>query len=144
MCRADPHTYSPGKYAGIARSRWRPAMPAFDRRSGAMIQPQLARLRGNGQPLQGPLPGAVVIGHPVGRGGANRASDARALQIALNAVPAGLGGAGESLALDGLVGPLTIGAIAAFQEQWMTVKDARCDPGGPTLALLNAMAGVGD
>lgn len=101
-------------------------------------------LRGGGTAVHGPVPGAVQIEHSVGKGGVNRRDDARALQIALNAVPESLGGAGESLAVDGLVGPLTIHAIGAFQERWLEVRDARCDPDGPTLALLNAMAGVGD
>jgi hypothetical protein len=90
------------------------------------------------------VPGAAFISASVGQGGANRRDDTMAVQTALNAVPALLGGAGESLAVDGLVGPLTIGAIKTFQLRWLTILDGRCDPTGPTLGLLNAMAGVGD
>ncbi len=109
-----------------------------------MSSPPAFVLRGGGAVIPGPVPGAVAIQASVGQGGKNRGEDTRAVQVALNAAPVAVGGAGESLAVDGLCGPLTIGAIQTFQAQWLTILDGRCDPAGPTLALLNAMAGVGD
>jgi hypothetical protein len=109
-----------------------------------MIRPQVELLRSRDTTVQGPVPGAVAIAASVGQGGANRRDDTQGVQTALNAVPVVLGGAGNGLAVDGLVGPLTIGAITTFQSRWLTIQDGRCDPAGPTLALLNAMVGVGD
>jgi|HubBroStandDraft_6_1064221.scaffolds.fasta_scaffold53856_3 hypothetical protein len=106
--------------------------------------PRVLFARGGVGPVVAPVPGAISISVSVGSGGKNKRNDTRGVQVALNAVPASLGGAGESLKVDGLVGPLTIGAISTFQQRWLTVHDSRCDPSGPTLALLNAMAGVGD
>jgi hypothetical protein len=103
-------------------------------------------LRGKGTAVSGPVPGLAAIGASVGQGGANRRIDVKAVQTALNAVPVVLGGAGGALAVDGLIGPKTLGAIGTFQSMWIAdqFQDGRCDPRGPTLALLNAMAGVGD
>ncbi len=109
-----------------------------------MFPPRVVVLRGDGAVIHGPVPGAVTIKGSVGQGGANSREDTKAVQIALNAVPDALGGGGDSLAVDGLVGPLTIGAIKTFQSRWLTILDGRCDPTGPTLGLLNAMPGVGD
>jgi len=108
--------------------------------------PKFKPLRGSGPNRNpgAPTAGAVHIRASVGKGGANAKADVKGVQIALNATPAALGGASQSLAVDGFIGPKTLAAITHFQETWLTVKDSRCDPGGPTLGLLNAMVGVGD
>ncbi len=102
-----------------------------------MTFPRVMLLR-NGAIVTDPIPEAVAIRASVGQGGANNSADTRAVQIALNAVPATPGGAGDSLAVDGLVGPLTVGAITRFQNADCRIKGGRCDPRGPTLALLRA------
>jgi peptidoglycan hydrolase-like protein with peptidoglycan-binding domain len=40
------------------------------------------------------------------------------------------------LSVDGVAGPLTIGAIREFQEKFTSAADGRVDPNGPTLRLL--------
>jgi peptidoglycan hydrolase-like protein with peptidoglycan-binding domain len=109
-----------------------------------MSGPAAIVVRGNGRMVTGPVIGAAGISASVGKGGVNSRPDVKAVQIAFNNVPISLGGAGDTLAVDGLVGPKTLQAIANFQHRWLTVDDTRCDPRGPTLGLVNAMAGVGD
>ncbi|MBD0274024.1 MAG: hypothetical protein ICV73_19115 [Acetobacteraceae bacterium] len=92
--------------------------------------------------LHDPVPGLVSIHQSVGAGGANARNDAQRVLIALNAVPCVHAGAGGDLAVDGLAGPKTRAAIHDFQARWLKVVDSRCDPHGPTLRLLNQMAGV--
>jgi len=65
-------------------------------------------------PVTGPAPGAIAINGSVGQGGSNGYEDTRAVQTALNAVPAILSGPDTPLDVDGRVGPLTIGAIRAY------------------------------
>ncbi|MBV8226806.1 MAG: peptidoglycan-binding protein [Verrucomicrobia bacterium] len=77
-----------------------------------------------------------MIASSVGKGGANRRDDTRAiqgllgdLQIATGTIP---------LAIDGIVGPKTIAAIVAFQQQNLGLPvDGRIDPGGPTMSGLD-------
>jgi peptidoglycan hydrolase-like protein with peptidoglycan-binding domain len=95
-------------------------------------------------PVSDPAPGAIAIKGSVGQGGSNGTEDTRAVQTALNAVPACLSGPDTPLDVDGRVGPLTIGAIRDFQQRWLSVVDGRVDPKGPTLRLLNRMPGLGD
>ncbi len=109
-----------------------------------MASPSGIVIRGNGQTILGPLPGAAGISASVGKGGANRSNDVKAIQVAFNNVPISMSGAGDTLAVDGICGPMTLQAIADFQKRWMTIHDGRCDPAGPTLGLANSMAGVGD
>jgi len=79
----------------------------------------------------------------VGQGGANLPDDTRTVQQALNRVQPEQGGPTPSLAVDGIVGPKTTGAIARFQSQGLGFADARVDPDGPTLARLNQLFGKG-
>lgn len=78
----------------------------------------------------------------VGRGGANRPNDVRAIQQLLNQglrrIPSF-----RPLAVDGMVGPKTIAAIEMFQRQVMRWgrADGRVDPRGQTLQALNQQAG---
>jgi peptidoglycan hydrolase-like protein with peptidoglycan-binding domain len=89
-----------------------------------------------------PMPGLIGLWRKVGNGGANRADDTLAVQVALNAVPVPLGGPEAPLKVDGKVGPKTVGAIRRFQQYWTKVVDGRVDPGGPTVRMLNELAGV--
>lgn len=70
----------------------------------------------------------------VGQGGANRPADVRLVQWLLNAWLRSRGA--TLLAVDGIAGPLTVGAIHAFQQQEHTASDDRVDPGGPTIKAL--------
>jgi len=45
--------------------------------------------------------------------------------------------------IDGLMGPETIGAISAFQEQNAPVTDGRVDPDGATLRALETLHRTG-
>jgi len=76
----------------------------------------------------------------VGEGGANRPSDVAIVQLLLNRVRSQLGVPSNRLDVDGLVGPLTIGAIREFQDQFTDVSDGRVDPHGPTLRKLHELA----
>jgi hypothetical protein len=81
-----------------------------------------------------------MISASVGQGGINHPQDTKEiqrligdLQVAAGVVP---------LNADGVVGPLTIAAILAFQEQNPDLpRDARIDPGGPTLTRLDEVCG---
>lgn len=79
----------------------------------------------------------VTISASVGRNGANRDADVRAVQTLLN---------GQSqtqlerLVVDGDIGPRTIGAIETYQRKVLHFAnpDGKVDPGGKTLTALNA------
>jgi hypothetical protein len=74
----------------------------------------------------------------VGRGGTNRADDTLIVQLLLNDF---LGKTGATLLkLDGIVGPLTIGAIEKAQRHFGGAVDGRVDPKGRT--LFNLVGGV--
>jgi hypothetical protein len=62
----------------------------------------------------------------------------RAIQEALNEIPTASAGAGGALSADGIVGPKTLAAIKRFQQAHVSIVDSRIDPGGPTLAAINA------
>ena len=74
----------------------------------------------------------------VGAGGANAYADAATVQYLLNCVPKGAGGPMAELAVDGIVGPLTMAAIRRFQMKTSGKSDGRVDPGGPALAQLQS------
>lgn len=83
---------------------------------------------------------AKQISAAVGLGGLNLAADVVTVQYLLNCVPAGEGGPEPELVLDGLIGPLTIGAINRFQKAQFGWQDGRVDPehkGGRTIVRLN-------
>lgn len=88
------------------------------------------------------LPGQMRLARSVGAGGANSRSEVAAVQASLNGIPGPLSGPEVPLATDGLVGPRTLAAIRRFQAGWIDVTDGRIDPGGPTLACLNAAVGA--
>jgi peptidoglycan hydrolase-like protein with peptidoglycan-binding domain len=80
-----------------------------------------------------------MIEYSVGFRGVNEPNDVLLIQNALTVWRAGNGAAW--LALDGLVGPQTIGAIRDFQSFNGLITDGRIDPNGPTLAQLRAVLG---
>lgn len=88
------------------------------------------------------LSGLLRLYRSVGTRGVNSRHDVSSVQSALNGVPASLGGPVTPLSIDGLAGPLTNGAIMAFQTGWLDLHDGRIDPGGLTLACLNAAIGA--
>ncbi|HVZ07761.1 glycoside hydrolase family 19 protein [Rhodopila sp.] len=77
----------------------------------------------------------MAITGSVGANGANARADAVVIQVALNLVRQP---GDPPLAVDGSVGPGTIGAIRQFQANVMQAgtPDGRVDPGGQTLAAL--------
>lgn len=80
---------------------------------------------------------ALVITRSVGFGGVNLPADVGIIQGALNLVPRTRGGPNAALALDGLCGPITIGAIRLLQTALrVPAIDGRIDPLGATLAAL--------
>jgi hypothetical protein len=83
----------------------------------------------------------VSIQGSVGRGGRNLPDDVKAIQAALNAQDPADGGPMVKLAVDGLVGPLTIGAIEKYQRHQFGWADGRVDPDGPTIHALNGGGG---
>jgi peptidoglycan hydrolase-like protein with peptidoglycan-binding domain len=70
----------------------------------------------------------------VGRNGTNRAPDARLVQRLLNDVRVRTGQ--PRLAVDGIVGPKTIGAIELYQRTNGLVTDGRVDISGQTIKRL--------
>ncbi|NRF65800.1 hypothetical protein HLB44_02250 [Aquincola sp. S2] len=85
-----------------------------------------------------------TIGRSVGRNSANQSNDVKTVQRLFNRIAVADGGPEDLLAEDGFIGPLTLGTIARFQKHHGTGSDARIDPGGPTLAKMNAVAGDRD
>lgn len=85
---------------------------------------------------------AVSIGKSVGKNAVNVAGDVRTIQSALNDVSPAEGGPVPPLAVDGLCFGKTNAAIHKFQATFMKWPDDRIDPGGKTLARLNAVRGA--
>src|SRR5262245_26276458 len=81
-----------------------------------------------------------MIERSVGAGGVNDHNDTQIIQCALNVARARQGL--PPIAIDGLVGPETTGAILAFQRSNPGLAhDGRIDAGGRTLAALTAFIG---
>lgn len=80
---------------------------------------------------------AESISASVGSGGANRFIDVETIQSLLNQVPTASGGPTPLLDADGIVGPLTIGAINKFQKFHFGWQDGRVDPNNKTITKLN-------
>lgn len=76
-----------------------------------------------------------MIASSVGRNGINAKGDVRTIQVYLNGWIA-VSRTINSLAIDGIVGPKTIGAIERFQRAMGLGVDGRIDAGGPTLRKL--------
>jgi peptidoglycan hydrolase-like protein with peptidoglycan-binding domain len=74
----------------------------------------------------------------VGYSGRNMAAHVMTVQYLLNCVPANRGGPGTELAVDGIVGPMTLGAIRRFQTFNFGRADGRVDPNGKTLHALQS------
>jgi hypothetical protein len=86
---------------------------------------------------------ARQIGGSVGIKGANAADEVTTVQDLLNRAPTGLGGPLAAIAVDGIFGSETLGAISRFQGRNFGWVDGRVDPNGQTLAKLNAYADLG-
>jgi len=78
------------------------------------------------------------INGSVGAGGRNVSHDVVTVQYLLNCVPAGQGGPFPELAVDGMVGPKTIGAIRTVQATRFGHADGRVDPGARTIQMLQS------
>ena len=82
-----------------------------------------------------------AITRSVGAGGVNIIADVTEIQRLLNLVPVAKGGAAPPFVVFGTCDPATRAAILRFQKaQVPAFADGRIDPGGPTLAKLNALA----
>jgi hypothetical protein len=102
-----------------------------------MIADAGCRLTSHGPPKKQKT--GATISASVGAGGRNLAADVRTVQELLNGVPTASGGPTPLLAVDGLVGPKTVGAIQRFQRTQFGWADGRADPGGPTITRLTAL-----
>ncbi len=75
-----------------------------------------------------------MLAGSVGQGGINKPVEVKIAQVILN------NWLGDQrlplLKVDGIAGPLTIGAIKSFQKTHGTGSDGRLDPAGRTLATL--------
>jgi hypothetical protein len=82
-----------------------------------------------------------AITQSVGASGANKPADVTEIQQLLNKVPVAQGGAAPPFFVFGTCDAATLAAILRFQKiQVPKFADGRIDPGGPTLARLNALA----
>ncbi|MEG3627098.1 peptidoglycan-binding domain-containing protein [Streptomyces poriticola] len=85
----------------------------------------------------------MPISQPVGQDGTNLRREVQYVQALLNVFRTERGR--TVLALDGLVGPLTIAAIEEFQSAVTGIVDGRVDPGAQAItALEQQTAGVLD
>jgi len=75
-----------------------------------------------------------LLAGSVGQGGQNQPKDVRIVQRLLNDWLARE--KQTLLKVDGIAGPKTNGAIAAFQRKHLPVADSRVDPAGPTIQAL--------
>jgi peptidoglycan hydrolase-like protein with peptidoglycan-binding domain len=80
-----------------------------------------------------------MIGKSVGAGGVNEPNDVRIVQCGLNVMRAR--NRTGVIAIDGLVGPQTIGAIRDFQRANGLTTDGRMDRNGPAITRLKAALG---
>lgn len=80
------------------------------------------------------MPAPSALTRSVGQGGGNIPEDVGLVQVLLNSMR-GLQKR-ELLAVDGIAGPLTIGAIKEFQAQFTGGRDGRVDPNGATFRVL--------
>jgi peptidoglycan hydrolase-like protein with peptidoglycan-binding domain len=78
----------------------------------------------------------MPISRSVGTGGANLKKDVRYVQALLNYWR--LENGRLRIKVDGLVGPVTVGAIRDFQQLRAGIVDGRVDPYGPSIKALEA------
>lgn len=81
-----------------------------------------------------------TIAFSVGEGGKNRPQDVGIVQTLLNSAGEFRGVPEGRLEVDGIVGPLTLAAIRAFQKYYCKIVDGRVDPNQETIKKLNQMA----
>ena len=88
--------------------------------------------------------GTSLIKGSVGFGGQNNREDVTMVQRALNEIPLPQGGPSPPLAVDGLIGPKTNGAIRTFQQRNTGIADGRIDPGfGTEKAIAQILQAIG-
>ncbi len=82
----------------------------------------------------------VHVNAPVGRRGTNNAADVKTVQRALKAIPANLGG-NPDIKDDGIIGPITLGAIEHFQRRHLGTDkvDGTVDVKHRTVAKLSSL-----
>lgn len=87
------------------------------------------------------------VGRREGRHSQNRVTDQQVVQTLLNRIPAARGGAGGSLSdnhVNGICGDRLHEAILRFQRMHLGNRaDGHVDANGPTIRLLNQLAGQG-
>lgn len=80
------------------------------------------------------------INGSVGQGGTNSRADVTLVQQLLNLMPENVGGPAMPIAVDGFIGPQTVGTISRFQKANFGWSDGRVDPNGKTLVRLSDVA----
>jgi hypothetical protein len=93
--------------------------------------PSLEGAKANLMPEAGSL---VGLGGSVGEEGVNTPTDVQAVQLMLTDWRVHNGR--NEIGIDGLVGPITNGAIRDFQQSVLGFNDGRVDPGGQTITAL--------
>jgi peptidoglycan hydrolase-like protein with peptidoglycan-binding domain len=81
----------------------------------------------------------VSISASVGLGARNQSDDVKTIQMALNRFPVSMGGPSPKLKPDGIVGPLTAGAIEKFQRRQLGFTDQKIDPEKKTIERINQL-----
>ena len=79
----------------------------------------------------------MPIKRSVGEGGENKRADVLFVQLLLADWQSRTGL--PLITVDGLVGPKTVAAIKAFQQEQTGVVDGRVDPDGPAIQKLEAL-----
>lgn len=94
------------------------------------------RIKSVSEPVPSDGESEATLSGSVGRNGENKNSDVKKVQRLLNRVEDSEGGPDPDLAVDGLIGPKTIGAIEKFQKANGLVKTGRLEPSGSGMLLL--------
>ena len=100
------------------------------------LQRQVQASKGAGAASSQAIQAGSSITGSVGQGGSNKREDVLAVQQLLND-----NGASPPLAVDGLIGPATLGAIAKFQQNNLDNPESRVDPDGETWRALTGQGG---
>src|SRR5262245_11639963 len=93
-----------------------------------------------GRTTEGWPSGDLLIAADVGPGCPNRRDDVLVVQSLLNVAYARIRVPSRTIAVDGILGSETHAALLHFQRAQNGVADGRVEPGGRTLARLNAVA----
>src|SRR5262245_42955564 len=93
-----------------------------------------------GRTMEGRPSGDLLIAADVGPGCPNRRDDVLVIQSLLNVAYARIRVPSRTIPVDGIVGEDTRAAILQFQRAQLSTGDGCIEPGGRTLARLNAVA----